>query len=230
VNPVTPKDELRTEGRFFRRRPVWAPTWRGGLLIVCALAFLGWLLVKSIHPFLAANEPVFGGVLAVEGWGTDYVLTAARDQYRSHKYEKLCVTGGPLEFGAPLAEYKTYAERGAAVLLQLGMSTNDVTAVPAAFVRQDRTYAAARALKAWLGTNQSSVARIDVVSGGPHARRSRLLYQKAFGKGYEIGIMAVPDRSYDPAHWWRSSQGFRSVTDEAIAYIYARLFFWPGES
>src|SRR5438045_8796798 len=32
------------------------------------------------------------------------------------------------------------------------------------------------------------------------------------------------------SHWWRSSQGVRSVLDEAFAYAYARLFFQDRKS
>jgi hypothetical protein len=34
----------------------------------------------------------------------------------------------------------------------------------------------------------------------------------------------VQDRNFDPAHWWRSSAGVRTVIGEAIAYLYSRLF------
>ena len=37
--------------------------------------------------------------------------------------------------------------------------------------------------------------------------------------------MNVADRDYDPRHWWKSSQGVRSVLDEMIAYGYARFLF-----
>ena len=63
---------------------------------------------------------------------------------------------------------------------------------------------------------------------GPHARRSRLLFEKAFGRDTRVGIIALEDRDYDPAHWWKSSQGVRTVTDELIAYGYARLLFHPA--
>jgi len=63
---------------------------------------------------------------------------------------------------------------------------------------------------------------------GPHARRSRLLFQKAFGKEVKVGVISVEDRDYDPAHWWRSSEGVREVLGEAIAYFYAKFFFSPS--
>ena len=69
--------------------------------------------------------------------------------------------------------------------------------------------------------------RIDVATVALHARRSRLLYQKAFGSQTEVGIIALDDLTYDPAHWWRYSEGVRETIGESIAYVYARLFFHP---
>jgi len=69
-----------------------------------------------------------------------------------------------------------------------------------------------------------------LVSMGPHARRSRLLFAKAFSPEVRVGIISLEERDFDPAHWWTSSQGFRTVVDELIAYSYARLLFRPGKS
>jgi hypothetical protein len=68
-------------------------------------------------------------------------------EFRRHHYTKLYVVGVPLERGAPLSEYKTYAELGAATLLKLGMDRDSIQAIPAPLVRQDRTYASALVLK-----------------------------------------------------------------------------------
>jgi uncharacterized SAM-binding protein YcdF (DUF218 family) len=130
-----------------------------------------------------------------------------------------------MELGAPLYEYKTYAQIAAATLLKLGVSSNQVQAVPAPAVRQDRTYASALALRRWLEANGGPPAKLTLVSEGPHARRSRLLFQKALGEGTRVGILAVPPDSYEVSRWWRYSSGFRNVVDEAIAYVYARIFF-----
>jgi hypothetical protein len=60
-----------------------------------------------------------------------------------------------------------------------------------------------------------------------HARRTRLLYHKAFGKTVTVGVIAVSTPDYDSTQWWRYSDGVREVIGESIAYIYARFFFWP---
>jgi hypothetical protein len=101
--------------------------------------------------------------------------------------------------------------------------------VPAPRVMQDRTYACAVALKKWVDERGVQLTRINLVTVGPHARRSRLLFQKSFGKDMPIGVLAVPEPDYDGRRWWRSSLGFRAVTGETIAYLYARFLFHPRE-
>jgi|ERR1041384_388496 hypothetical protein len=210
---------------LLRQRPCLVPTGRGWLVLGLLLGLLAFGAVRGIHPFLAVTDPLPRGVLVVEGWATDYELAEAAAEFHRNHYERLYVTGGPLDVGAPLAEYNTYAERGAAVLLKLGLSTNEVQAVPAPFVRQDRTYASATALKTWFRSHGISPLCVHVISEGPHARRSRLLFRKAFGRGVAVGITAVPSRDYDACHWWHSSAGVRIVADEVIGYAYARFFF-----
>jgi uncharacterized SAM-binding protein YcdF (DUF218 family) len=183
--------------------------------------------MRGAYPFLAVNDPKPGGILVVEGWAADYALEAVVADSKLFSYEKVYVTGGPIEAGAPLEKYKTYAELGAATLLALGMSTNVVQPVPAPRVKQDRTYSCAVALRKWLDDHAIQVTRINLVTIGPHARRSRLLFQKSFGENMPIGVVAIREPDYDTRHWWRSSQGFRTVTDEAIAYLYARFLFHP---
>jgi hypothetical protein len=185
--------------------------------------------IRGTYSFLAVNDPKPGGVLVVEGWAGDYALAAVVADFNRYSYEKVYVTGGPIEWGAPLSQYKTYAELGTATLLALGMSTNVVQAVPAPGVKQDRTYACAVALKKWVDERGIEITRINLLTVGPHARRSRLLFQKSFGKDMPIGVVAIAERDYDCRYWWRSSRGFRQVTDEAIAYFYARFLFRASE-
>ena len=107
------------------------------------------------------------------------------------------------------------------------MSRTAVQAIPTPYVRKDRTYASAESLQIWMREHGGIPKVINLITVGVHARRSRFLYQQVFGDNAHIGIIAVEDRNYDPTHWWQSSQGFRSVTDEMIAYSYARFFFYP---
>src|SRR5689334_2661188 len=108
---------------FWQRRQCPLPTWRGWLLIAVVVGAVGMLGMRGAYPFLAVNDPKPGGVLVVEGWAPDYALEAALSETKQYSYEKVFVTGGPIDAGAPLSSYKTYAESGTATLLALGMST-----------------------------------------------------------------------------------------------------------
>lgn len=60
-----------------------------------------------------------------------------------------------------------------------------------------------------------------------HGRRTRLLYQKAFGRRVEVGIISVHNPDYDAKRWWQYSEGVREVLGESIAYLYAKFSFIP---
>lgn len=225
-----PSSQPRGRHVWLRRREITLPTWRGWLLLIALAGLLGITGCRTIQPFLAVTKPVSGGPLVVEGWLADYALRAALDEFRRGGYEELVTTGLPLERGAPLSEHRTYAELGAAVLVAQGANTNTLRAVPAPDVRQDRTYASAMALRDKFAEEGRAVRSLNVVSVGAHARRTRLLYQLAFGPEVAVGIIAVPDREYDPDRWWASSAGVRDVVDETIGYFYARLVFRPAQT
>ncbi len=214
---------------LLRRRQCLVPTWRGWFLMTLCCAALAIGAMYEIGPFLAMTDPVRGGVLVIEGWVPDYMLEAAIAEFKADHYSKLFVTGTPVEQGAPLSEYKNYAHIGAASLVRLGMSTNDVQAVPTGMIRRDRTYAMALSVKHWLRDHGMAPTKVNLMTGGPHARRSRLMFEKAMGKGVKVGVIAITANDYDERHWWQSSQGVRSVIDETVAYVYARLLFFPPE-
>jgi hypothetical protein len=214
---------------LLRRRQCLVPTLRGGILLGLILAALVLLAGRELHPFLAVTDPVPGGVLVVEGWAPDYMLEEAIAEFKRNHYAGLYVTGIPLQQGAPLSEYKNYAYLGAATLVKLGLSTNEIQAVPTGLTRRDRTYAMALSLKHWWREHQMAPTKVNLITGGPHARRSRLMFEKALGKGVVVGVRAIAADDYDERHWWHSSQGVRVTIGEAIAYAYARLLFYPPE-
>ncbi len=184
-------------------------------------------LLFGAYPFLAVNTRVSGGLLVVEGWVPDYALAFAARELREQHYGKLYVTGGPLERGSPLSAYKTYAQLGAATLVGFGLKPDEIETVPSPSVRQDRTFVSAVALKHWLADHGAVAKEFQVISLGPHARRTRLLFEDALGPKARVGVTAVRDQNYDPHRWWRTSEGFRIVTGELIAYGYARFLFRP---
>src|SRR5208283_5734102 len=108
----------------------------------------------------------------------------------------------------------------AAVLVKLGVPSEAVIPVPPVFgATRDRTYSSALALRNWLERSNPRVRSVNLFSMGPHSRRSWLLFQKALEPKVQVGIIAAPDISYNPQRWWATSNGFRGVLSEAIAYL-----------
>jgi uncharacterized SAM-binding protein YcdF (DUF218 family) len=114
-------------------------------------------------------------------------------------------------------------------LRKLGAKQNVVTPVPAPLVRTDRTFASALAVKDWLSQRRIPITALDVLTVGAHARRTRLLFQKALGDNILVGVIAAPNSRYDANEWWTSSAGVRTLIGEALAYLYARFLFYPQE-
>ena len=209
---------------LLRRRVCVVPTWRGWLALLGLVLLVGITFVRALHPLLTVNQRVAADFLIVEGWGPDFVMKFSVDEFRRGGYRQLIVTGGPLEKGSPLMQYRTTADLGAETIRELGLRTN-VMALPAPEVRKDRTYVSALVLKRWFRQQGLTGVRFNILTIGPHARRTRMMFQKAFGTEEGIGIIAVPDERYDEARWWASSQGVRTTIDELVAYFYAVTLF-----
>ena len=175
-------------------------------------------------PFLAVSRPVQGRFLVVEGWAPDYGLEKAVRVFRKGGYRKLVVTGTEIEKGQHISVEKNYAQLAASTLRHAGFEEERLVVLPSPKVERDRTYTTALAVRQWLLANHSHDS-IDVFTMGPHARRTWVLYTLAIGRANPIGVISLPSRDYDAAHWWKSSQGFRETIDETVAYIYTKLFF-----
>jgi hypothetical protein len=208
--------------RLFVKRSVYVPTVLGWLLLLGGLAGLSFLCVHRAYPFLAYENPNDADVFIIEGWVPDYVLDRSLAPFQDGRFRLLIATGGPLDIGSELAQYKTYAELTAARLVKMGFPQERVVAVPHETVDRNRTHASALALRDWLARNPG-VDRANLISRGPHARRSYIIFRRVLPDTFELGVCAVPPRDYDPKRWWASSSGFRTVVSEAIAYPYARL-------
>ena len=102
--------------------------------------------------------------------------------------------------------------------------------VPSHVVGRDRTYSSAVALRDWLRVHNQQVLAINILTEGVHARRTRLLFEKALGPGISVGVNAVNSPDFNPKRWWRYSEGVEDVIDEGVAYIYDKVFFLPSQS
>ena len=166
----------------------------------------------------------------VEGWIHEYGVRAAVKEFRSNHYEHVFATGGPVVgSGGYINDFYTSASVGADLLKKCGLPDQRVQMVPSRVMDRDRTYGSAVALRNWFHDHNMTVSSIDVVTEDLHARRTRLLFQKALGDKVAVGVIAIPNPDYDAKRWWRYSAGLKEVVSEAAAYAYARLLFYPSE-
>jgi uncharacterized SAM-binding protein YcdF (DUF218 family) len=182
----------------------------------------------NVYPFLAVTDRTDTNFLVVEGWIHKYALHAAVEDFRNDSYERVFATGGPVVGnGGYVNDQQTSASVAAQLLVKTGLSGELVQMVPSRINGRDRTYSSAVALRKWFQEHDVPVRSFNIVTEDVHARRSRLLFQKAFGEAVNVGVIAVPNPDYDAKHWWRYSEGIKDVISEASAYIYAKLFFYP---
>ena len=208
------------------RRERWGLTWRGWLLVLVlggAVAVVGLL---GIHPFLALTAPVQSRVVVVEGWVPPVMLREVAQRYRAEEGSVLYCTGGPSDqaYDSLLVE-DTCAAEAARTLLDYGIPAERLVVVPCWTARRDRTFASAVALRQWFEERGQAVSSLNVVTEGAHGRRSRLMFERAFGRGVEVGVVSIPDHEYEAARWWRYSEGIKAVISETAGYVYARVLF-----
>lgn len=209
---------------LFTRRERWTLTWAGRFVIMGFVTLLTVALGRGLCAFLAISSPVGGQFLVVEGWMPAYAYREAAEHFRKGDYRRI------IDVGA--WDWDAYGERrehfGGEKLIRFGVPSDLIVTAHTDEVQQDRTFHAALTVKRWLQRQDLRTTSIDIVTVGPHARRSRFLYEGALGSEIKVGVFAVDDRRFDPTQWWRSSVGVRTTIGELIAYLYARLFFFSS--
>jgi uncharacterized SAM-binding protein YcdF (DUF218 family) len=190
---------------------------------------VGALCITNVYSFLAITHRVGANILVVEGWLNEHAIRAAVKEFQGNHYQRVFTTGGPVKgTGGYTNDFMTSASVGADLLIKNGLANGSVQMVPSRVMDRDRTYGSAVALRNWFRDHNMAVSSIDVVTEDVHARRTRLVFQKALGDTVAVGVIAIPSPDYDAKHWWRYSDSVREVIGESIAYIYARFFFYPS--
>ncbi len=214
--------------RTLTRKERWGLSLRGRLIVI-ALIVLGIAsFLVRIYPYLAVTHRVDAKVLVVEGWVHEYAIRAAVREFRSSPYQRVFTTGGPVEgTGGYTNDYNTSASVGGNLLKKFGLPAGNIEMVPSHVIDRDRTYSSAIALRNWFRDRNTAVQSVNIVTESVHARRTRLLFEKALGPEASIGIISIPNPDYNPKRWWRCSEGVRDVLGETVAYLYSKLCFYP---
>ena len=204
---------------FVKKEGVSLTVWGWMCLFICFTLGV-FACVANVDSFLSYSQPIDANILIVEGWVPDYVLKEAIEQFNRGRCEFIVTTGGPLARGYHLSQHKTYAELAAASLLKMGVPEDRVKALPCPRVKKDRTRESALEVQRWLSENPK-IVRLRLMTLGPHARRSYLIYRKILPSIYGLGVTSVTNEQYHPDTWWRTSAGVREIMSEGVAYLYA---------
>ena len=216
-------------GGIIRLKERWGLSWHARLFVISVMLLAIYAVVLNVHPFLAVTHRANAKILVVEGWIDEYAIRAGADEFKTGDYEHIITTGGPVAgSGGYTNDYNTFASVGARRLKSAGVADESVLMVPSHVIGRDRTYSSAIALRRWLRDHNMALRSINVVTVDAHARRTRLLFQKALGNDVRVGIISIPNPDYDAKHWWRYSEGVKGVISESVAYLYAKLFYWPS--
>jgi hypothetical protein len=209
---------------FFDKKERWGFTKNGLVVFTAICVSIFFSAIFNIYDFLAISEPIKAEILVVEGWVPDYVLQKAVDDFHRNNIKLIICSGGPILTGSYLYPFKNYANLTYHRLIKLGVNESNIVAIETENVKKDRTYQSALAFKKWATNSESEINSINILTIGTHARRSRFLFQKALGDRIKVGVIGVPEQTFDPKAWWKYSYGVRTVIDETIAYLYAITF------
>lgn len=213
---------------FFRRGQVWLPTLWGWLGLLALAAIIVTVVARHLHGYLAVSKPVGARVLIVEGWMGPQELEETAALVRSASYEWVITTGGPIVRWPPAPGHGSFAEQAAWYLGEQGVPRQILTPVAAARVSTDRTYLSALTLRNWAANRGLKLDAFDVITDGPHARRTWVLYRRVFPHA-TVGIIATRSYDYDAARWWRSSLGAKNVIDQTLGLIWITCCSRGGE-
>ncbi|NQV01971.1 MAG: YdcF family protein [Bacteroidia bacterium] len=209
------------------KRTRWGLTIWGWLSILLIVILTIFLLMTRTYSILAPTHREKADVLVLEGAVPDYILDSAVNEFKKNNYKLLVTTGTPLEWGHLLIDYGNTASVTASSLKKMGFDTTVLVAVATKEIRNNRTFNSALEFAGYLRQYHPEVKAINLMSYGPHSRRSQMMFQAALGKEIKVGIISIRSFYYGPNNWWKSSKGFREVMNELLGYIFVKLFFVP---
>jgi hypothetical protein len=212
---------------FARRREIWLPTIWGWLALLLVGGAISAIVASSLHSFLALTRPVGARILAVEGWMEPEGLDQAIITFHAKGYEQIVTSGGPIQSWPEQRHHATYADLAAEYLRHHGIRDASVTAVPSPESARNRTYLSAVMIREWAKRSGLAIDSLDVFSWDVHARRSRILYQLAFGPHVRVGVYAARSQEYDGDAWWQTSVGAKAVFEQTFGLIWVKCCFWP---
>jgi hypothetical protein len=192
---------------------------------VCAVSILvllgvaAWLCIFG-ESFFSLTRRVPAEVLVVEGWVGDDGMSAAAAEFVRGGYMYIVATGGETDQREHPSNYAEFAEQA---LIRRGIPKDKIIIAPTGEIDHERTFKSAVA--AWRALQKKGIHSkdINVLTLGPHARRSRLVYAKVFAPAARVGVIAWVPSNYETAPWWRSRSRTKCFLKEIVGYPFEVL-------
>jgi hypothetical protein len=206
--------------RRVQRAAKYHPTLSGALAVVVLLVIpVIWLWIYG-ESYFSLTHRLPAEVLVVEGWiGEDGIRTAAAEFARGG-YRYIVATGGQTD---DQLNASNFAELAGQELIRSGVPSNRIIIAPISEVEHRRTFKSA--LAAWRALQNRGIhpEAINVLTLGPHARRSRLVYAKVYAPTAQVGVIAWKPSYYDTEPWWRSTGRTKCFLKEIVGYPFEVL-------
>ena len=192
-----------------------------GSFIVVGVSGLIWLCVSG-ETFFSLTRPLPADVLIVEGWIGSDGIRAAADEFRRGAYKYVVATGG-LMGNRVDNNRSSYAEMARDELVQSGVPESRIIVSSIGGIEHERTFNSAVA--AWTSTHSAGIrpAAVNVFTLGPHARRSRLVYEKVYAPDVPVGVIAFVPSVYRSEPWWQSTRRTKCLLKETVGYPFELL-------
>jgi uncharacterized SAM-binding protein YcdF (DUF218 family) len=206
-----------------RRQVIWPTVWGWLLLIlIFALPTTVWLLRgEDFLSQTSKQQPA--EILVVEGWIGNQGLELAAREYQEGGY-KLAVGTGSFSGEKWDDRRWNYGIVAAQKLAHYGVPKDKILCAPARDTESDRTYESAVATADALQKAGRHPTRVNILTRGSHARRSRLVFARILGSGYEVGVISWHPPGYDDERWWNSSERAKAFILETMAWAHELLF------
>jgi hypothetical protein len=113
--------------------------------------------------------------------------------------------------------FSSNAEETRNELIRMEVEPSRIVSVPGEKTYINRTLKSALAFRDWLKLSQCSVKGINIISGGPYARRKYMIYNKVLGKSCSVGIIYLPD--------FNRSNFFEKIGNE-LREFFGLVYYW----
>jgi hypothetical protein len=187
--------------------------------IAALLSTATWLCVSG-ESFFSLTRRLPAEVLVVDGWIGKDGLQAAAAEFQRSGYEFVLTTGGLTDDRRSPLNYCEIAEEE---FVRLGISRARIINAPTGEIEHERTFKSA--LSAWQALRKRGIypKAINVMTLGPHARRSCLVYAKVFAPVTRVGVIAWVPAYYKTEPWWRSQGRTKCFFKEIVGYPFEVL-------